>query len=53
MGQRLTGNSECSDEGYSVGAMAAAHGSVVHEGADRVVAAQMSPDFLFDQVRRF
>ena len=46
-------DSECGDEGDPIKVTASVLSGVDHERADRVVAAQVAPDFLLDQVGGF
>jgi hypothetical protein len=51
LGHGAAGDAECGDEGDPVRVAVSVLGGLDHESADRVVAAQVAPDFLFDQVR--
>ena len=53
VGEGLAGDPQCGDEADSVGVVAGVGGGVGHQGADRVVTAQVSPDFLEHQGGRF
>ena len=47
--ERASSDAECGDEGDPVGVMVGFVGGFEHEGADGVVAAQVTPDLLSDQ----
>jgi hypothetical protein len=50
VGDRLPGDPQCGDEADPVRVVPGVGGRLGHQGADRVVAAQVAPDFLEDQV---
>ncbi len=51
LGDRSAGDPQGCDEGEAVWVVAGVFGGSEHQGADRVVAAQVAPDLLGDQVR--
>ena len=53
LGDSPAGNAKVCDEGYSVGISARFEGGIEHEGADGVVAAEVSPDLLAHEFRGF
>ena len=50
LGDGSAGDAQRSDEGHPVGVAAGVGGGVEHEGADGVVAAQVPPDLLGDEI---
>ena len=53
LGDGPAGDAQGCDEGDPVRVVAGVQGCVEHEGADGVVAAQVSPDFLEHELRGF
>ena len=51
LGDGPAGDAQCGDERDTVGVAAGGLGGVEHQGADRVVAAQVAPYLLGDQLR--
>ena len=51
VGEGLAGDPERGNEADRVGVVSGMGGGLGHQGADRVVAAQVAPDLLQDQVR--
>src|SRR5665647_1520503 len=51
LGDGPAGDAQCGDERDTVRVAAGVVGGVEHQGADREVAAQVSPDLLGDQLR--
>jgi len=49
-GDGLAGDAQGGDEAGAVRVVSAVLGGVGHQGADRVVAAQVTPDLLLDQL---
>src|SRR5674476_1684796 len=51
LGDRPAGDAQCGDERDTVRVAAGGLGGVQHQGADRVVTAQVAPNLLGDQLR--
>ncbi len=53
VGDGLAGDPEGGDEAHPVGVVAGVLGGLAHQGADGVVAAQVAPDLLLDEIGGF